>query len=108
VRWDEAGGRAAVRAHRQGGAGPQPRLRAAPPQQLAGEVATGRFRAAAASGAWIGTTCAVSYRPGGLASLRARRQCAPPGPRPLHAKADIERQDAWKKGGSSERSLRPA
>jgi len=108
VRWDEAGGRAAVRAHRQGGAGPQPRRRAAPPQQLAGEVATGRFRAAAASGAWIGTTCAVSYRPGGLASLRARRQCAPPGPRPLHAKADLEAQARFNKGGLPQPLRRPA
>jgi transposase len=108
VRWYEAGGLAAVRVHRQGGAGPQPRLTAEQQQQLAAEVATGRFRSAAEIGAWIQTTCGVSYRPGGLATLLARLQCAPKVPRPLHAKADLEAQERFKKGGLPRPWRRPA
>jgi transposase len=108
VRWYEAGGLAAVRVHRQGGAGPQPRLTAAQQQQVAAEVATGRFRSAAAIGAWIQTTFGVCYRPGGLATLLARLQCAPKVPRPLHAKADLEAQERFKKGGLPRRWRRPA
>jgi len=108
VRWYEAGGLAAVRAHRQGGAGPQPRLSAAQQEQVACEVATGRFRSAAEIGAWIRTTFGVSYRPGGLTSLLARLQCAPKVPRPLHAKADLDAQERFKKGGFPPPLRRPA
>jgi transposase len=75
---------------------------------VANEVATGRFRSAAASGAWIQTTFGVTYRPGGLATLLARLKCAPKVPRPLHAKADLEAQDRFKKGGLSQPLRRPA
>src|SRR5512138_2150082 len=51
VRWYEAGGVAAVRAHRQGGHGQRPRLDTAQQQAVAAEVATGRFRTAAEIGA---------------------------------------------------------
>jgi transposase len=108
VRWYEAGGRAAVRAHRQGGAGPQPRLTAEQQQQVATEVATGRFRSAAEIGAWIGTTFGVVYRAGGVTSLLARLQCAPKVPRPLHAKADLDAQERFKKGGLPRPLRRPA
>lgn len=99
VRWYEAGGLAAVRTHRQGGPGPRPRLTAAQQEQVAAEVATGRFRTAAEIGTWIQTTFGVSYRPGGLWSLLARLKCAPKVPRPLHQKADLDAQARFKKGG---------
>jgi transposase len=99
VRWYEAGGLAAVRAHRQGGAGPQPRLTAAQQEQVAAAVATGRFRTTAAVGEWIRTTFGVAYRPGGLATLLARLGCGPKVPRPLHANTDLDAQQGWKKGG---------
>lgn len=99
VRWYERGGLAAVRAHRQGGAGPPPRLTAAQQEQVATEVATGRFRSAAQIGAWIQTTFGVAYRAGGVANLLTRLQCAPKVPRPLHQKADLEQQERFKKGG---------
>ncbi len=108
VRWYEAGGVAAVRAHHQGGPGPQPRLTAAQQEQVAAAVATGRFRSAAAIGAWIATTFGVSYRPGGLATLLARLQCAPKAPRPLRAKADLEAQERFHKGGLPPPIRRPA
>ena len=98
VRWYEAGGLAEVRAHHQGGPGPQPRLSAEQQEQVAAEVATGRFRSAAEIGRWIETTFGVTYRPGGLATLLARLKCGPKVPRPLHAKADLDAQEQWKKG----------
>ena len=108
VRWYEAGGLAAVRAHRQGGPGPRARLSAAQQEQVAAEVATGRFRSSAEIGEWIRATFGVSYRPGGLASLLARLRCAPKAPRPLHAKADPEAQARFKRGGSPQPWARPA
>ena len=98
VRWYEAGGLAEVRAHRQGGPGPPPRLTADQQEQVAAEVATGRFRSAAEIGRWIATTFGVSYRPGGLATLLARLKCGPKVPRPLHAQADLDAHEQWKKG----------
>ncbi len=108
VRWYEAGGLAEVRAHHQGGPGPQPRLTAEQQEQVAAEVATGRFRSAAAIGRWIETTFGVTYRPGGLAALLARLKCGPKVPRPLHAHADLEAQEGWKKGALRRRWGRPA
>jgi transposase len=108
VRWYEAGGLAAVRAHRQGGPGPQPRLSAAQQEHLAAEVATGRFRSTAEIGAWLHTTFGVAYRPGGLWALLARLGCGPKVPRPLHAKADLDAQEGWKKGALRRRLGQPA
>jgi transposase len=108
VRWYEQGGLAAVRAHRQGGVGQPPRLTAAQQEQVAQEVATGRFRSAAEIGAWIGATFGVHYQPGGLYALLGRLRCAPKVPRPLHEKADPAMQETWKKGGSRRRWPRSA
>ncbi len=108
VRWYEAGGLAAVRAHRQGGPGPQPRLTAAQQEQVAAEVATGRFRSAAEIGAWIHTTFGVAYRPGGMSALLARLGCGPKVPRPLHAKTNLDAQEGWKKGALQRPWERPA
>jgi transposase len=108
VRWYEAGGLAEVRAHRQGGPGPRPRLTAEQQEQVAAEVATGRFRSAAEIGRWIQATFGVSYRPGGLATLLARLQCGPKVPRPLHAQADLDAQEQWTKGALRARLQRLA
>jgi len=40
----------------------------------------------------------VTYSEGGMYTLLARLRCAPKVPRPLHAKANLEDQEAWKKG----------
>ena len=106
--WYRAGGLAAVRAHRMGGRGQEPFLSPAAQAEVAAEVETGRFRTGAEIGAWIHERYGATYTVAGVYSLLKRLRCAPKVPRPLHAKADIERQDARKKGGSSERSLRPA
>lgn len=108
VRWYEQGGLTAVRAHRQGGGGQPPRLTPPPQEQVATEVATGRFRRSAEIGAWIDATFGVHSQPGGLTSLLARLRCAPKVPRPLHPKADPVVQERWKKGGSPIDSRQPA
>jgi transposase len=91
-----------------GGRGRDPFLSPAAAAEVAAEVETGRFGTAAEIRAWIEAEYGATYTPAGAYSLLKRLRCAPKVPRPLHAKADIERQDAWKKGGSSERSPRPA
>jgi transposase len=102
------GGLAGVLAHRQGGVGQPSRLTAAQREAVAEEVATGRFRTAAAIGAWIAETYGVAYRPGGVYDLLGRRRCHPTVPRPLHEKADLAAPAAWKGGASPRRSRRPA
>lgn len=63
--WYRSGGLEAVRSHRGGGHGQVPRLTLEEQEHLAQEVATGRFRNAAAIGAWITATYGVTYREGG-------------------------------------------
>jgi transposase len=93
------GGVAGVLAHHHGGVGHPSRLTADQREDLATEVATGRFRTAAEIGQWISATFGVTYRPGGVQDLLGRLRCHPKVPRPLHEKADVAAQEAWKKGG---------
>lgn len=107
VDWYRDGGGAAVRAHRLGGHGQPAFLSAEAEAAVADPVATGRFRTAAAVGEWIADPYGVRYRPGGLASLLARLQCAPKVPRPVHEQADLAEQDRCKRGGSRRPSRQP-
>jgi len=99
VGWYRSGGLAAVRSHRLGGPGQPPRLTPEQQEQVAKEVETGRFRSAATIRVWITETFGVTYSEGGMYTLLARLRCAPKVPRPLHTKANLEDQEAWKKGG---------
>jgi len=99
VAWYRAGGLEAVRTHRMGGYGQPARLTAAQQEQLAQEVATGRFRNAVAMRAWVAETFGVTYTEGGMYSLLERLRCKPKVPRPLHEKANLAAQEAWKRGG---------
>lgn len=98
VDWYRTSGLDGVLAHRQGGVGQPARLTATQQEQVAVEVATGRFRTAAEVGTWIAATFAVTYRPSGVQDLLSRLRCHPKVPRPLHEQADLIVQDAWKKG----------
>ncbi len=101
-----AGGLAGVLAHRQSGVGQPSRLTAAQREEVAAGVASRRFATAAEIGAWIAETYGVAYRPGGLYDLLGRLRCHPKVPRPLHEKADLAAQTAWKGGASPRRSRR--
>ena len=100
VDWYRTGGLEAVLAHRLGGPGPARWLTPEQEAQLRTEVATGRFRTAAAIGAWIADTFGVRFRPGGIAKVLRRLRARPKVPRPHHAKADPAAQVAWQKGAS--------
>ncbi len=108
VEWYRRGGLEAVRAHRMGGYGQTPRLTPEQQEQVASEVATGRFRTAAGIRQWIAETFGVTYTEGGMYSLLARLRCGPKVPRPLHTNAKLEEQEAWKKGDLRPRSEQPA
>jgi len=100
VVWYRRGGIGMVCAHRLGGPGKAAWLTPGQQKELAQEVATGRFRNAAAIRAWVKDRHGVDYTEGGMYSLLERVRCAPKVPRPLHTKADLAEQEAWKKGGS--------
>lgn len=107
VGWYRNGGVGAVRGHRVGGKGQEPFLSEEAQDQVCDEVATGRFRTAAQIREWIAHEYGVSYTLGGVYSLLKRLKCAPKVPRPLHAKADLQVQQAWKKGALSRPWLQP-
>ena len=98
VAWYRRGGLEEVRRHHAGGYGQTPRLTAEQQEQLAQEVETGRFRNAVAIRAWVAETFGVTYTEGGMYSLLERLRCKPKVPRPLHEKANLKGQEAWKKG----------
>jgi transposase len=96
--WYRNGGVDEVRTHHAGGYGQAPRLTEEQQERLAQEVATGRFRTAVTIRAWVAETFGVSYTEGGMYSLLERLRCKPKVPRPLHEKANLAEQEAWKKG----------
>jgi len=98
VRWYRAGGVAGLAQHRQAGKGKPAKLSVDQQQGLLAELATGRFRTAAQIRAWVEETYGVRYTAGGMYGLLTRLRCAPKVPRPLHERADLAAQDAWKKG----------
>lgn len=98
VAWYREGGLDAVRSHRLGGYGQTARLTPEQQEQLAQEVETGRFHNATAIRAWVAETFGVHYTEGGMYSLLERLRCGPKVPRPLHEKANLGDQEAWKKG----------
>lgn len=100
VDWYRAGGVAEVVSHRLGGKGREPLLAYEAHEELAQEVATGRFRTAREIRDWIKERYGVSYTESGAYQLVRRLRCSPKVPRPIHTKADAEQQASWKKGGS--------
>jgi transposase len=108
VAWYRKGGLDEVRRHHAGGYGQTPRLTEEQQEHLAAEVETGRFRNGVAIRAWVAETFGVSYTDGGMYSLLERLRCKPKVPRPLHEKANLAEQEAWKKGDSLQHSATPA
>ena len=96
--WYRAGGVPAVTAPRADGHGHPARLSPEQQEEVAAQVATGRFRTAAEIRDWIAAEYGVAYKMGGVYDLLERLRCRPKVPRPLHAKADPAEQERWKKG----------
>ena len=106
--WYRAGGLSPLEARHAGSQGAPSFLTLAQKNELAEEVATGRFRTAAEIRRWVEERWDVSYTEGGMYALLGRLQCAPKVPRPVHEKADHLAQARWKKGGSRQPSTRSA
>jgi transposase len=62
------------------------------------EAATGKWRTAEDARQWVASRFKVTYKLSGIYELLARLRCSPKVPRPLHAKASLEEQEAWKRG----------
>ena len=103
VGWYRKGGVAEVVSHKMGGKGQEPYLTDEAEEQVADEVATGRFRTAGEIRDWIAEEYGVTYKMGGIYNLMHRLRCRSKVLRPAHAKADQEQQASWKRGGSNRR-----
>jgi transposase len=106
--WYRAGGLAPLVERHAGSQGAPSFLTPEQKDELAEEVATGRFRTAVEIRAWVQERWRVSYTEGGMYALLKRLRCAPKVPRPVHEKADPLAQARWKKGGSRQPSMRSA
>ncbi len=107
VSWYRKGGIGNVLSHKMGGKGQEPFLAQEAQEQVAQEVATGRFRTVGEIREWIARQYGATYTEGGAYSLLRRLRCSPKVPRPLHVKADLEQQAAWKRGDSGRHWHRP-
>ena len=106
--WYRAGGLAPLEERHAQGRGAPSFLTPEQQNEVADEVATGRFRTAAEIRQWVQERWAVSYTEGGMYALLGRLRCAPKVPRPVHEKTDHLAQARWKKGGSRPPSTRSA
>jgi len=65
---------------------------------LAAYASAGYFRTAAEARDWVADTYSQRYTVSGMRSHLRRLGIHPKRPRPVHAKADLDAQAAWKKG----------
>jgi transposase len=107
VAWYRQGGLALIRARRSGGVGQPAFLTAGAQEQVAQEVATGRFRTGAEIRDWIRQTHGAQYTIGGIYSLLKRLRGRQKVPRPIHQRTDHAEQKAWKKGDSGRLLIKP-
>ena len=97
--WYRQGGLAAVAQHRQGGRqGRTPYLTAEQQAHLRAETVQGTIRTVGEAVRWVAQQCGVTYTVWGMRSLLHRLQIRKKVPRPLAAKADLDAQEAWKRG----------
>jgi transposase len=109
IAWYRAGGCAEVARHQQGNHQPKPQ-RLSPEGQaaLCEATADGQLARVADAQRWVADRYGVEYTYWGMRSLLARLHIHRRVPRPLGATADLEAQEAWKKGGSPRRYGRVA
>jgi transposase len=104
--WYRHGGVAEVCTHHGGGHGQPAWLTPEQESAVAEEAAKGAFTTAAEARRWVAQQFGVTYRPKGIYGLLRRVRCRPKVPRPIHTKADLETQEAWKKGAVPQLSRR--
>lgn len=100
VGWYREGGIAQMCARRGGGYGQPSWLTPEQEEAVAEEASRGTFTTAAEARRWVAEQFGVTYRPKGIYGLLRRVRCRPKVPRPMHAKADPQAQEAWKKGAA--------
>lgn len=100
VGWYQQGGVGEVCAHQGGGRGQPSWLTPEQEAAVAEEAAKGTFTTAADVRRWVVQQFGVTYQPKGIYGLLRRVRCRPKVPRPIHTKADLEAQEAWKKGAA--------
>jgi transposase len=98
VGWYRSGGVVEVGSHHAGGYGQPSWLTPEQEAVVAEEAAKGTFTTAADVRRWVCDHFGVAYRPKGVYGLLRRLRCRPKVPRPIHVQADLETQEAWKKG----------
>jgi transposase len=98
VGWYRQGGIAEVCTHHGGGHGQPSWLTPEQEAAVREEAARGTFITAGDIRRWVADQFGVTYRPKGIYGLLRRLRCRPKVPRPIHVKADLEAQEAWKKG----------
>ena len=97
--WYRQGGLAGVAQHRQGGRqGRTPYLTAEQQAQLHAETARGTIRTVGEATHWVEQQFGVAYTDWGMRSVLQRLKIRKKVPRPLAAQADLEAQEAWKRG----------
>lgn len=107
VAWYQTGGCAEVARHRLGaGNGQTCRLTDEQLAELAAWAGDGLFYTYADARQWVEEAWGVAYSYDGIRSLLNRIGIAPRVPRPLAGQADLDAQDAWKRG-ACRRRLQP-
>jgi len=97
--WYRQGGLAAVAQHRQAGRqGRAPYLTPEQHARLAAETAQGTIRTVGAAVRWVERESGVRYTYWGMRTLLHRLKIGPKVPRPLAAQADVDAQEARKRG----------
>lgn len=100
VRWYRQGGIEAVRSHLMGGRQGRASLLTKEQQsRLVEQAAQGIFHTISQGMAWVEKSYGVHYSYFGMRSLFERLGLKKKVPRPIAAKASLEAQEAWKKGG---------
>lgn len=100
--WYRSGGLEDVlkRVPGHGALGSQCRLTRAQQAELRERSAAGQFRTTGEARDWVAAHWGVQYREHGMYGVLSRLTIHPKVPRPQAEKADLEAQEAWKKGGS--------
>ena len=100
VCWYRQGGCATVAQHREGGRGGRvSRLSSEQLGLIREQAARGVWGNTRDVGEWVKQEFGITYTYWGIRSVLDRLHIHPREPRPIAAKADVDVQEAWKKGG---------